>query len=135
MEIIARKLGSHESFPNVGYIEPLFRINSEGHIIQLEEDEIDQKVEVHQYNEINSYFQKGTLFRISILKDISDKSGKKFIADGQNAIRLVDSVVGFIFAELPDRNDRDIILPNHNFPGTKVIFLTNGNGDCYGPLE
>lgn len=135
MEIIARKLGSHESFPNVGYIEPLFRINSEGHIIQLEEDEIDQKIEVHQYNEINSYFQKGTLFRISIAQDISDKSGKKFIADGQNAIRLVDSVVGFVFAELPDRNDRDIILPNDNFPGTKVIFLANGNGDCYGPLE
>ena len=134
MEIIARKLGLHESFPNVGYIEPLFRV-SEGHIIQLEEGEIDQKVEVHQYNEINSYFQKGTLFRIATVKDISDRSGKKFIADGQNAVRLVDSVVGFVFAELPDRNDRDIILPNDNFPGTKVIFLVNGNGDCYGPLE
>lgn len=134
MEIIARKLGLHESFPNVGYIEPLFRV-SEGHIIQLEEGEIDQKVEVHQYNEINSYFQKGTLFRVATVKDISDRSGKKFIADGQNAVRLVDSVVGFVFAELPDRNDRDIILPNDNFPGTKVIFLVNGNGDCYGPLE
>lgn len=135
MEIVARKVGPHESFPNVGYIEPLFKVHSDGLVIPIEEDTIDERVEVHQYNEINSFFHKGALFKISITKDISDNSGKKFIADGQNAVRLVDSVVGFLFAELPDRNHREIILPNENFPGTKVIFLVNGNGDCYGPLE
>lgn len=135
MEIVARKIGHHESFPNVGYIEPLFRVDSEGRMTQLDDNEIDQKIETHQYNEINSYFQKGALFRITVSSDISDRTGKKFIADGQNAVRLADSTVGFVFAELPDRNDKDIILPNDNFPGTKVIFLANGVGDCYGPLE
>ena len=135
MEIVARKLGPHESFPNVGYIEPLFKVDYKGRIVRLEQHELDNKIEVHQYNEINSYFQKGALFRISINQDISDRSGKKFIADGQNAIRLVDSVAHLILAELPDRNDKEIILPTDNFPGTKIIFLVNGRGECYGPLE
>lgn len=77
MEIVARKLGPHESFPNVGYIEPLFKVDYKGRIVRLEQHELDNKIEVHQYNEINSYFQKGALFRISINQDISDRSGEK----------------------------------------------------------
>lgn len=135
MEIIARKIGPHESFPNVGYIEPLFKLNNKGAIVRLEEHELDHRIEVHQYNEINSYFQKGALFKILINQDVSDKSGNKFIADGQNAIRLLDNVAHLILAELPDRNDKEIILSTENFPGTKIIFLVNGKGECFGPLE
>lgn len=133
MEIVARKIGPHESFPNVGYIEGLFKVDHKGQIVALEEHELDKKIEVHQYNEVNSYFQKGALFKIIITPDVSDSS--KFIANGQNAVRLVDSAAHLIQAELPNRNDKEIILPDDNFPGTKIIFIVDRQGSCYGPLE
>lgn len=133
MEVIARKIGPHEAFPNVGYIEPLFKVDSIGRIARLESSEVEDKIELRQYSEVNSYFQQATLFKISITPDISDYSRKKFIANGENAIRLVSSVAHLILAELPDRNNKEIIL--ESLPGTKVIFLVNRESECYGPFE
>lgn len=72
MEILARKIGTHESFPNVGYVEALFKIEN-NKLVKFTENEINRKVEVKQYGDVNSKFLKGTIFKISISPDISDR--------------------------------------------------------------
>lgn len=134
MEILARKIGSHDSFPNVGYVEALFKIE-DNKLIKFTENEINRKIEVKQYSDINSKFLKGTIFKINISPDISDRDNLKFQAKGQDAEHF-DKIIELIkITNLPDRNEKKIVLETGNVPGTKIIFLVDDRSECYGPLE
>lgn len=134
MDILARKIGAHESFPNVGYLEALFKIEN-GKIVKFTENEINRKIEVKQYSDINSKFLKGTIFKISIRPDITDRESLKYQANGQDAERFEKIIELIKIPNLPNRNDKQVTLETDNIPGTKVIFLVDNGSDCYGPLE
>jgi hypothetical protein len=134
MEILARKIGAHDSFPNVGYLEALFKIEN-NKIIKFTENEINRKIEVKQYSDINSKFLKGAIFKISINPDITDRENLKYHANGQDAERFEKIIELVKVSNLPSRNDKKITLETDNTPGTKVIFLVDDNSNCYGPLE
>lgn len=134
MEILARKIGSHESFPNVGYVEALFKVEN-NKLIKFTENEINRKIEVKQYSDVNSKFLKGTIFKISISPDISDRENLKYQANGQDAERFEKIIELIKVKNLPDRNEKKINLENDNHPGTKIIFLVDDKSECYGPLE
>ena len=105
MEILARKIGSPDSFPNVGYVEALFKIE-DNKLIKFTEHEINRKIEVKQYSDINSKFLKGTIFKINISPDISDRDNLKFQAKGQDAEHF-DKIIELIkITNLPDRNEK-----------------------------
>lgn len=61
MEILARKIGAHDSFPNVGYLEALFKIEN-NKIIKFTENEINRKIEVKQYSDKLSLKSKHVFF-------------------------------------------------------------------------
>lgn len=134
MEILARKIGTHESFPNVGYVEALFKIEN-NKLVKFTENEINRKVEVKQYGDVNSKFLKGTIFKISISPDISDRENLKYHANGQDVERFEKIIEIIKVKNLPDRNEKKITLETDNVPGTKIIFLVDDQSECYGPLE
>lgn len=134
MEILARKIGNHESFPNVGYVEALFKIEN-NKLVKFTDNEINRKIEVKQYGDINSKFLKGTIFKISISPDISDRENLKYYANGQDAERFEKIIEIIKVSNLPDRNEKKVSLETDNVPGTKIVFLVDDNSECFGPLE
>lgn len=95
---------------------------------------------VGRYEEIDSRFHLGELFRIRVSLSQSqagqsEKSGTqcKYIALGHTAEKLQQNeIVEVIQAELPDRNSR--ILGMNQLPGTAYILVQNSSGDCFGPF-
>lgn len=86
------------------------------------------------YENIESKFRQGELFRIFV--DISqNQSGDcKYKATGDHVEKLKpNDIAEIIHAELPDRNIRRLSVDL--LPCTKYIFIQNNAGDCYGPFD
>jgi len=106
----------------------LFPITEEGFCISR------QVFITTRYEEIESKFEHGELFRIRV--DLSQtQSGQcKYKALGHDAEKLrPNEIVEVIHAELPDRNVRRLNVSA--LPHTKYILIQNSAGDCYGPLD
>lgn len=96
---------------------------------------------VSKYEEIESKFRYGELFRIRVEPSLQspgqqEKIGAqcKFKSSGMFAEKLSPSeLVEIIHCELPDRNSR--VLDLNQLPATAYIMILNEAGQCFGPME
>lgn len=91
---------------------------------------------VTNYEEIESKFRIGELFRIRVRLNQFDSGQEKskYVAFGDAVEKLrPNDIAEVIRAGLPDRNVRRLNVSV--LPGTKYIFIQNSTGDCYGPFD
>lgn len=92
------------------------------------------------YDEIESKFRQGELFRIRVdLSQIQPGSDNyalqcRYKALGRFAEKLQpNEIAEVIDAELPDRNYRRLSVST--IPCSKYLLIQNSAGDCYGPFD
>lgn len=129
--------------PGLGLISALAE-EIDGKLVPITEENFcptKQVFIVGRYEEIDSRFHLGELFRIRVSLSQpqvgqQEKSGLQctYKALGHTAEKLQQNeLVEVIQAELPDRNSR--ILGMNQLPGTAYIMVQNSNGDCFGPFD
>jgi prophage antirepressor-like protein len=140
--IIATKFRPKTS-PGMGLISAIAE-EIDGRLVAITAEDFcptKQVFVVSKYEDIESKFRHGELFRIRVeLMQPSigqvEKSGAqcKFKTSGMFVEKLTPSeLVDVVQTELPDRNSR--ILELNQLPSTAYIMMMNKAGECYGPME
>lgn len=139
--IIGTKLHA-KSQPTLGLVSAIAE-EIDGKLVPVTEENFcptKQVFIVGRYEEIESKFRSGELFRIRV--DLSqtqpgqEKTGLqcKYKALGHFAEKMQpNEIAEVIQAELPDRNVRRLNVSP--LPGTPYVLIQDNSGDCYGPFE